>query len=93
MPICSNDGLADGNCLILDALVTADSRRRAHGLQTAARDRARHMILRSRQRRGFALNGIPNDLHPALIGGLSGIGYTLLRLADPGDLPSVIIFQ
>ena len=93
LPICSNDSLAEGNCLVLDFLVTAGTRRSAHELQTAARDRACHMISRSHRRRGFALSGIPNDLHPGFIGGLSGIGYTLLRFADPRGLPSVITFQ
>jgi type 2 lantibiotic biosynthesis protein LanM len=89
LPICPNDSLAEGNCLILDLIATADPRRWA----PTARDRACHMILQSHERGGFALNGIPNDLHPGLIGGLSGIGYTLLRLADPGSLPSVITLQ
>lgn len=93
LPMCANDSLIDGNCLILDMLATAGIRPEAHTLQTAARARAHNMILRSQERRGFALAGIPNDLHPGLLGGLSGIGYTLLRLMDPGRLPSVVTFQ
>jgi lantibiotic modifying enzyme len=30
---------------------------------------------------------------PSFFQGLSGIGYTLLRLAHPGDLPDVLVLE
>ncbi|GGN98300.1 hypothetical protein GCM10010112_91210 [Actinoplanes lobatus] len=45
-------------------------------------------------RRGGPVCGVPgNVLTPGLLTGLAGIGYGLLRLAAPGDVPSVLLLQ
>ena len=51
------------------------------------------MVLESLERDGW-LCGVPEGVEtPGLMTGLAGIGYGLLRLADPGRVPSVLAFE
>ena len=54
-------------------------------------DRIAAMILESVERDGW-LCGVPLGIEtPGLMTGLAGIGYGLLRLAEPTRVPSVLI--
>ncbi len=51
------------------------------------------VVLESVERDGW-LCGVPEGVEtPGLMTGLAGIGYGLLRLADPGRVPSVLAFE
>ncbi|MGH6615548.1 type 2 lanthipeptide synthetase LanM [Sphingomonas sp.] len=52
-------------------------------------------LARWRETGSFALdvNDAPDRLKPGLFSGLAGIGYTLLRLAAPGRLPTVLTWN
>jgi type 2 lantibiotic biosynthesis protein LanM len=57
----------------------------------AERDRLAAIILESTRRDGWRC-AIPFNVEtPGLMTGLAGIGYGLLRLADPGQVPSVLL--
>jgi len=53
------------------------------------------MIERARRDGGYRLlSGEPDDAaNPSLFAGIAGIGFELLRLANPTRLPSVLLFQ
>ena len=54
------------------------------------------MLARARRRGHFRLSASGAEypiVDPGFFSGLSGIGYTLLRLADPRALPSVLAFD
>ena len=58
-----------------------------------ARKIAMH-VLKEKNEKGHYLTGVPHHIElPGLFLGLSGIGLQLLRLADPENIPSVLIQQ
>jgi type 2 lantibiotic biosynthesis protein LanM len=70
--------------------------RRAHLLESARRQ-ARSLVMRAGRNQGYQMSGeldanlfCPN---PAFFQGEAGIGYELLRLARPDDLPSVLLWE
>ena len=61
-----------------------------------ARALATRVVERARRRGHFRLSGAGTDYRvfdPGFFQGLSGIGYQLLRMAHPSDLPSVAGFE
>ncbi len=85
-----NHSLCHGDLGNLDILLTA-----AHVLKKAeykqAIDRISAMLLDSIDRQGW-VTGVPLSIEtPGLMVGLSGIGYGLLRLAAPEQVPSVLL--
>jgi lantibiotic modifying enzyme len=88
-PLTGLDHLCCGNFGRLDFLIEAASRLERPALLEAARARAATLL---RRPGGFTLSG-PRPLHltgPGFFQGLSGIGYELLRLVEPGELKSVL---
>ena len=86
----SNHSLCHGDLGNLDFLVQA-----SEGLQDARRqpqiDRRAALILESIQQQGWQC-GVPLGVEsPGLMTGLAGIGYGLLRLAEPTQIPSVLV--
>ena len=82
---CGSAGRVDllftaGRALGNDAWV-----QRAHAL-------AREIVDRANQRTSYGTT-IPNAYAPSLFHGLSGIGYQLLRLHHPAELPSVLAWE
>ncbi len=62
----------------------------------AARALAQRVVQRARRRGHFRLSGVGTDYRvfdPGFFQGLSGIGYTLLRVAAPATLPSIAAFD
>lgn len=89
------DGLCCGNFGRIDFLVEAArllDRPDLHDMAAAAA--AARLALRQTGG-GFLLDGndAPDQLKPSLFTGIAGIGYTLLRLADPGATPTVLTWN
>jgi type 2 lantibiotic biosynthesis protein LanM len=64
-----------------------------HGHWQAIVDERAAAVLRSIERQGY-LCGVPLGVEtPGLMTGLAGIGYGLLRLAEPARVPSVLALQ
>ena len=82
-----------GNCSYIELLLEAAGRGHP-ALLERAQARAAAIVAEAKQKDGYRLLGEPKpDLfHPGFFQGLSGIGYTLLRLVAP-DLPSVLCFR
>ncbi|MBA2395945.1 MAG: type 2 lantipeptide synthetase LanM, partial [Ktedonobacteraceae bacterium] len=85
-----NHSLCHGDLGNLDVLLVA-----AHALNkpeyTQAANRLSAMLLDSIDRQGW-VTGVPLGIEtPGLMVGLSGIGYELLRLAAPEQVPSVLL--
>jgi type 2 lantibiotic biosynthesis protein LanM len=74
-----------GRVLFLD---TAGSRLDRSRLVERARDEAGHVVQRARGRDSYGLTKDGRDiLRPGFLQGLSGVGFALLRLACPDELP------
>ncbi len=78
------------NCSYIELLLEAATRGRP-ALLGRAQARAAAVVAEAKQKDGYRLVGEPEPalFHPGFFQGLGGIGYTLLRLVDPG-LPSVL---
>ena len=81
-----------GNCSYIELLLEAARGR--PGLLGRAQARAAAVVAEAKQKDGYRLLGKPEPtlVHPGFFQGLGGIGYTLLRLVDPG-LPNVLCFR
>ena len=89
------DHLCCGACGMVDALATAARLLGRHELLKRATSLAWRTIWRSRERGEYRL-GLPSAgqlRSPGLFLGVSGIGYTLLRLARPAVLPDVLLLR
>ena len=87
------DHLCCGSCGMVDVLATSARLLGRHELLNRATSIAWRTIWRSREKGEYRL-GLPSAgqlRSPGLFQGLSGIGYTLLRLARPGSLPDVLL--
>lgn len=89
---CGNHSLCHGTLGNLDALVVAG---RVLGepcwLDQARRGAAG--IVEAIEQRGWLCGSPANVETPGLMTGLAGIGYQLLRLADPDRIPSVLLLE
>nr|WOF00482.1 lanthionine synthetase C family protein [Myxococcus fulvus] len=88
------DDLCCGNLGRVDALLHAHSRLGAPILRDSARRLADRVLARAEARTGFTLSPkFEGCVDPRFFPGLSGIGYVLLRLAAPGQLPCVLAME
>jgi type 2 lantibiotic biosynthesis protein LanM len=90
------DHLCCGNMGRCEALFTTGRRLMRREAIEGARRLARVVIARARKAGHFCLaaNGFEYRIFdPGFFRGVSGIGYTLLRLAAPSNLPSVAAFE
>ncbi len=93
--ILSTDHLCCGNAGLVETLLAAGEELGRPDLIAEARARAAVFVHRSVSRGAFRfrVSGAEEaDLEPSFFRGLSGLGYTLLRVASPGNLPSVLLF-
>jgi lantibiotic modifying enzyme len=93
--IRSADHLCCGNFGRIDFLVEAArrlGRTDLHGLAVAA---AKARLDRCRQAGSFPLSSddAPEWLKPSLFRGTAGVGYALLRLAAPDEVPTVLTWN
>jgi type 2 lantibiotic biosynthesis protein LanM len=85
------DHLCCGNFGRLELLLTAGTKLHRPDLVALARDRAATRLHANRD--GFAwVLGTDSD-NPGFFQGISGIGYQLLRLARPHELPSILLWH
>jgi type 2 lantibiotic biosynthesis protein LanM len=91
-------GLGTSHCLCHGdlgnlELVSLAAQRLPNAALARARDIAAARVLQSLQGEG-ARCGTPKELEsPGLLVGLAGIGYGLLRLAEPSRVPSVLLLE
>ncbi len=83
---CGNAGLMDTLCAAGERLPQGEWTRKA--LQLAART-----IARGNERGGFNIAFENGFFNPSLFQGTAGVGYQLLRLADPTKIPSVLLLN
>lgn len=83
---CGNAGLMDTLCTAGERLAKADWSDRA--LRLAART-----ITRSKERGGFGIAFHNGFFNPSLFQGAAGVGYQMLRLAEPAKIPSVLLLN
>jgi type 2 lantibiotic biosynthesis protein LanM len=86
------DHLCCGNLGRLDFLFTSAQKLSLPQLQETAVSQAAQILSKSK-RRGYFNHGFPLLYHPGLFIGAAGIGYQLLRLARPNQLPSILIWE
>jgi type 2 lantibiotic biosynthesis protein LanM len=88
----SNDSLCHGDLGNLDLLIEARALGYTGTWEQALDAHAARLVARLRAGRWYC--GIPGGLEtPGLMMGLAGIGYGLLRLADPERVPSVLALE
>jgi lantibiotic modifying enzyme len=86
----SNHSLCHGALGNTDLLLTA-ARLLNRPEDHEALERATALLVRSIEANGW-VSGVPLGVEtPGLMTGLAGIGYELLRLAEPGKVPSVLL--
>jgi type 2 lantibiotic biosynthesis protein LanM len=89
------DCLCCGNCGCLDLLVTASRSLTQPHLLDVARQWSSVLVQRAKQQGSFRhLPLLPRQAYnPGLFQGAAGIGYQLLRVAFPDQVPSVLLWQ
>ncbi len=84
-----------GNFGLLETLLVASQKLSRPDLLETARKKANLIIERAERNGGFQLfpNLTENLYSPSFFQGTAGIGYTLLRLANPTSLPSILLWE
>jgi lantibiotic modifying enzyme len=95
LPAAADDSFAFGTAGELDALTWAADRSGRPELRCLALQRAAEAAERAYQRKPRLLGGMLGEglRIPGLLHGSAGIGYTMLRLASPGCLPALAVFE
>ena len=95
MGVSGLDHLCCGTCGRAELLLAAAQRLARPELIAQATDWIEQISTRAAQRGNFILDPLlPRwTAHPQLFQGTSGIGYTLLRLAYLGKLPSILLWE
>lgn len=90
-----SDHLCCGTCGRVEFLLTAARRLQRPELAAKAVDIVGQMLTRAGQREAFTFDSVlPGWIaRPQLFYGTAGIGYTLLRLAQPDVLPSPLLWE
>jgi lantibiotic modifying enzyme len=89
------DDLCCGHMGRVESLLYASLRSRDEGLMEDARTLADRVIRRARDKGTYTVTAARGTEHfsPSFFQGYAGIGYTLLRLARPGVLPSLLLLE
>jgi type 2 lantibiotic biosynthesis protein LanM len=89
------DSLCWGNFGRIETLLVAAQTLNCHQLLTTAHQATAVVLANARSQGTFTLSadGFPKVMNPGFFHGLSGIGYQILRLAEPSKLPSVLLWQ
>lgn len=89
------DHLCCGNMGRVDILLTAGQQLARPDLSSTAAQFLRQIVLRAEETGTFAIDPLlPRQVHHfGFFQGTSGFGYTLLRMAYPEQLPSVLLWQ
>jgi type 2 lantibiotic biosynthesis protein LanM len=91
----SVDHLCCGNFSRIETLLVAAQTLARPELRDIAQDKAGWVIARAAEAGAYQLfANLPNDVfNPSFFQGTAGIGYGLLRLANPAALPSVLLWE
>ncbi|MEZ5327206.1 MAG: type 2 lanthipeptide synthetase LanM family protein [Verrucomicrobiales bacterium] len=90
------DHLCCGNLGRIDILFTAGRQLQDQRLKEIAMAGATLVLQRARENRAFSLATDPQRnacFQPGFFRGISGIGYALLRLAEPEQVPSAMLWE
>jgi len=87
------DHLCCGNTGLMDTLCTAGMRLSDAGWSRKARQLAARTVARGNRRGSFSIAFENGFFNPSLFQGTAGVGYQLLRLADPARIPSVLLLN
>lgn len=87
------DHLCCGNTGLMDTLCTAGERLSVDGWSRKARQLAAKTVARCNRRGSFSIAFENGFFNPSLFQGTAGVGYQLLRLADPAKIPSVLLLN
>jgi type 2 lantibiotic biosynthesis protein LanM len=88
-----NDSLCHGDLGNLDLLLEAQRCYGAGDPRTARLGSITAAVLEGAAQRGWRYGVTLDAETPGLMTGLAGIGYQLLRLADPGRVPSILLLD
>jgi lantibiotic modifying enzyme len=93
LPLLSQDHLNWGNFGLIDIMHTAGEKLGRMQLTAHAHHLANE-VLRQRKNSGFIFADEPTPApNQSLFLGLSGVGYVLLRILYPGELPSILLLE
>lgn len=87
------DHLCCGNAGLMDTLCSAGERFSEGGWSRKARQLAARTVARRNRRGSFSIAFQSGFFNPSLFQGTAGVGYQLLRLADPARIPSVLLLN
>jgi type 2 lantibiotic biosynthesis protein LanM len=87
------DHLCCGNAGLMDTLCSAGERFPQDGWRHKALQLASRTIARSNKRGGFNIAFHNGFFNPSLFQGAAGVGYQMLRLADPAKISSVLLLN
>jgi type 2 lantibiotic biosynthesis protein LanM len=82
-----------GNCGQIEFLLSAGRRLKRPELIAAARARLGALLDGWTARGGFRLLNSDDGFNPGFFQGISGIGYTILRVARPASFPNALIWE
>ncbi|HVR99487.1 MAG TPA: lanthionine synthetase LanC family protein, partial [Thermoanaerobaculia bacterium] len=79
----------------IETLLSASLRLDDEGCREAAHELMDRVCSRAQERGRYELSAARGTdvFAPSLFQGASGVGYTLLRLAAPAELPSLLLFE
>lgn len=87
------DHLCCGGMGRTDVLIEGARRLGRPELLKAAHQQAGWAVRRAQSARGYRTQSGLGMVDPGFFSGIAGIGYTLLRLAHPGTLPSILLWE
>ncbi len=89
------DHLCCGNFGRLETLLVASVKLSQPSLQEIVHQQVTKLVKQKQQKGAYALfPNLPNTVfHPSFFQGTAGIGYQLLRLIAPEQIPSVLLWQ
>ncbi|MEN9223559.1 MAG: lanthionine synthetase LanC family protein, partial [Thermostichus sp. BF3_bins_97] len=94
-PLEANDTLCCGNFGRLDFLLTLAKADQDSELEQLCRQQVTERVQRAKREQGYRLfPDLKGSLrNPGFLQGMAGIGYQLLRVADPDTFPSVLLWR
>ncbi|MEX1311928.1 MAG: type 2 lanthipeptide synthetase LanM, partial [Candidatus Sulfomarinibacteraceae bacterium] len=92
-PAAGPDHLCCGTLGRVDVLLTVGAELERPVLRLEAESRAAMVIRWAAGRGGYRLGTGHGPVRPGFFRGLAGVGYQMLRLRRPDDVPSVLAFQ
>lgn len=91
--LLANDSLCCGNSGVLEFFLEAGRLLELPDLTLQAYRIAEQVVQHARQDGRYRWRFGPDRLNPSLYTGIAGLGYELLRLAQPKSIPSVVLWE